>query len=945
MKNLSTVPRAGEMGVLWCPFSRPTMAFRMKPLIAHCLLFGLLVGAVSSAQVQGPNLAITNFSVWSTLPGPDGQRRMAISFRVVNTGIAAAGASTTRITVAGTATTFPTPALAIKGAAFFSNTLETKAPQVAIKIETNISQPLVNAPLALDRRILPPGLVASEANGPSNMMKYTANPAGDYGRWESIGPSKIATNPGESGRVTTIAVSPIDASTIYAGGRDEGLWKTEGANTTWFPVADALPTQEIDAVALDPGNPNRVMVVTPMGVFQSLNGGAMWQQLNNKNLSAVGSDGGKLLITNTQPTNRNPNVTREARAPIVGVTPTQAHYVTTSRGLQVSTDGGVNWNPVLASASPIISLQFGTTDASQMFASTAKPPAAYEAQNGGLSSASWHQLQGCPQAPLPSFPADANVWITESQGTQWISFRGSTTDSPSLGLWRSTGDSCSVNGFPEHGWEQIPITAPCDDYTNQWSYLFAHPEDPTVVFKGGIDLCRSSASGDNMTRVSGIHADHHAVVVAPSSPSVMFFGSDGGIYRSTDKGVTLSFFGEGMSNTEFLKIDVNGAGAPRVIVGGTQDNDSSAWDGISAVWTDIGAALSSGDVPLIAFDRKDDKGVYVMGQSTQQIQDYPASGSSQITQRGSLVDCNAYSEFPGKVFESMESTGATPPLMVTCNGIWSGPPWNQIKTPNPSDTFVRLQLAPDNPEIAVAATAKGHVYWGLAQQPSSLYDVFTAPNNGTPSAITVASETTFYVANNANNQGIITRFICLFGCTTENIWPQTQTPAGDVTALGIDPLGTDTVLAAIQGNGIFQGTRASSGQWTWVPYTNGIPVGANVVDIEARKDGSIAAATYGRGVFLLTSRSTAPPPPPTLSAIGHVVAFESEGGHSPLGKPIPKITIARLDSKPGFVFTTLSLAGTGVLAAAFENHRKVQITYTPNGANSGKILSASYAGP
>ena len=112
------------------------------------------------------------------------------------------------------------------------------------------------------------------------------------------------------------------------------------------------------------------------------------------------------------------------------------------------------------------------------------------------SPTSWHQLQGCPQAPLPSFPPDASAWITESQGTQWISFLGTPTDSPSLGLWRSTSDTCNINGFVEHGWEQLSIPAPCNDPTNNWSYLFAHPTDPTVVFKGGISLCRSSASGD-----------------------------------------------------------------------------------------------------------------------------------------------------------------------------------------------------------------------------------------------------------------------------------------------------------------------------------------------------------------------------------------------------------------------------------------------------------------
>ena len=541
----------------------------MRLSVAGGLVCGLLLSAGSWAQVPGPNLAITNFSVWSTLPGPEGQRRMAISFRVMNTGTAAAGTSTTRITVAGNATTYKTPALAPQAAVFFSQTLLASSP-VAIKIETNVAQQLVNAPLARTAPGAGGVVVGTQRNGPSNTMNYTANPAGDYGRWEAIGPSRIATNPGESGRVTTIAVSSVDPNTIYAGGRDEGLWKSQGATFTWFPIADALPTQEIDAVALDPGNPNRVMVVTPAGVFQSLNGGSMWQQRTSRSLGAIGSDGGKLLIARAQQLTNRPvaAATSDALVPIIPIGQSQPVYVSTKTGVQLSMDGGATWNPVVANNSPIVSLQFGSTDASQLFASSATPPAAYEAIDGGLNAASWHQLQGCPGAPLPGFPTAANVWITESQGTQWISFRGKSTDSPNLGLWRSTRQTCTVNGFVEHGWEQISLASPCSDYTNHWSYLFAHPSDPSLVFKGGIKLCRSSASGDSLAKVSGIHDDQHAVVVAPSSPSLMYFGSDGGIYRSLDKGATLSFIGDGMYNTEVLKIDVNGAGPPRVIVGG-----------------------------------------------------------------------------------------------------------------------------------------------------------------------------------------------------------------------------------------------------------------------------------------------------------------------------------------------------------------------------------------
>ena len=891
------------MGPCLCVRSRrnSTVDGCLRGLLCTLLAVSLgvsLSGTPAWAQVPTPDFAITGFTVWSTLPGPDGQRRMVVSFRVTNIGTAAGQAMRTRVTIAGAASEFTNPVLQPQGSIFISKTLSTTASQVPIRIEADVFH------------------VIAEANEQNNVLEYMANPAGDIGRWQNIGPSKIATNPQESGRVSTIAVSPVSPFIVYAGGRDSGLWKTEGLTTVWFPITDSLPTQKIDAVAIDPRHNDRVLIATPAGFFQSLDDGTMWTQLTSVDLRGVGSDGGHLLIENL------PN------SPLV---------LSTFEGVKVSTDGGQNWMVVLASGSPIISLQFSTTDPSHLFASTAAPPGVFEANNNGLTAASWHQLQGCPDAKLPTFPQSASVWIAESQGTQWVSFRTKSPDPKTFELWRTTGETCNIGGFVEHGWQKLDTSGGCNDYDYHWSYLFAHPNDPTLVFKSGIKLCRSTASGDNLDKVAGIHDDQHAIVVAPSSPSVMFFGSDGGIYRSPDKGQTMNFLGEGMSNTEFLRVAVNGAGSS-VLMGGTQDNDTAGWDGSSAIWTGLGAALTSGDVPLVAFERKDMKGIYKMGQSTQQIEYDPASGD-HWSSRGSLDDCLAYSEFPGKVFESMESTGDSPQLLVTCHGIWSGPPWNQIKTTTQGD-FVRLALAPDNPQIAVAATSNGHVFWGAALQPSLLYDVFTAPNGGGAPAIAMKNQSLFYVANNAGGQAIITRFSCFFGCATESIWP--GTPDGSVTALGIDPLVADTVLAAIDGNGIFRGTRSSAGQWTWAPYTNGIPVGANVTDIQPRSDGSIAVATYGRGMFLSTSISTAPP---KNTAKGHITNLDVEADDSKPGKPIRKFVSVELDSKPGFLFTESGIGFLGILQTAFRTHRSVEIQYTPAGQNTGKIVKVTAAGP
>ena len=95
-----------------------------------------------------------------------------------------------------------------------------------------------------------------------------------------------------------------------------------------------------------------MLAITPAGVFESKDGGAVWPQLTNVNLGAIGSGGGALLIANTV----NPPL-----------------YVSTTGGLRVSTDGGQTRPVVRMPGFPegfpdpqIVSLQFSTTNPSHL---------------------------------------------------------------------------------------------------------------------------------------------------------------------------------------------------------------------------------------------------------------------------------------------------------------------------------------------------------------------------------------------------------------------------------------------------------------------------------------------------------------------------------------------------------------------------------------------------
>src|SRR6185312_1461355 len=83
--------------------------------------------------------------------------------------------------------------------------------------------------------------------------------------WTPLGPAPIPNgqtdpllNPANeepvSGRVTTIAIDPADATanTVYVGTAQGGLYRTLDGGTTWTPLMDSQPSLAIGALAIDP---------------------------------------------------------------------------------------------------------------------------------------------------------------------------------------------------------------------------------------------------------------------------------------------------------------------------------------------------------------------------------------------------------------------------------------------------------------------------------------------------------------------------------------------------------------------------------------------------------------------------------------------------------------------------------------------------------------------
>ncbi|NOT37152.1 MAG: hypothetical protein HOP11_07220 [Saprospiraceae bacterium] len=141
----------------------------------------------------------------------------------------------------------------------------------------------------------------------------------------------------------------------------------------------------------------------------------------------------------------------------------------------------------------------------------------------------------------------------------------SNKDNRTLGLFKSIdkGNSfttCTFNGGPmvDMHWSQ--------GYYN--NVVEVSPIDNEVVFAGAGNYLRSSNTTDYQA-VDPHHADQHAIVF--DSKGTMYLGNDGGLFTSTDNGITYSGKYNIFPTMQFYHAGVS-RGNPNYMSGGTQDN-------------------------------------------------------------------------------------------------------------------------------------------------------------------------------------------------------------------------------------------------------------------------------------------------------------------------------------------------------------------------------------
>src|SRR5205085_974312 len=273
--------------------------------------------------------------------------------------------------------------------------------------------------------------------------------------------------------------------------------------------------------------------------------------------------------------------------------------------------------------------------------------------------------------------------------------------------------------------------------------IWVDPTNSNTVIVGGVDLWRGTYDGTNVTLTqisrwqsapNSAHADNHIVVESSqfdgSTNKTVFFGNDGGIYRTTDvynvgsPSLTSGWtsLNNGLGITQFY----GGAGNPASgrIVGGTQDNGTLRYTGSTSPWnTPFG-----GDGGWCAADPTDLN--YFYGEYVDlQIHRSTNGGASSsyiwngITDAGSGSTANFIAPFildPNNAARVYVTFGG-----FTTGNVWrtndSGVNWTDITSNLPSAPVYAFAVWQQNPnnlyagtEVGIFASANGGQTWSTS---------------------------------------------------------------------------------------------------------------------------------------------------------------------------------------------------------------------------------------
>jgi len=720
---------------------------------------------------------------------------------------------------------------------------------------------------------------ASAPSAPSTFT--TIGPA-----WTALGPAPIPngqTIPADvngisltqapvSGRVTSVAIDPVNASILYVGAAQGGVYKSTNGGATWTRLMDGAMTLAVGSLELDPTDTtgNTLFVGSGEANFSgdSYAGLGVYKVTGVKTSSPVlsGPFGASQFVHRSIPglaidPNNDNNVYIGSATGQQGIGP-QAPTGAPARGLFRSTDGASTFTKLAVANLPatadfrVTSIVYEPGSSDRLFVgiADANVPNAfggiYFTTNASAPSPTFTKILATSKKDFAPIKFAINkigntVTVVAVTGETAPSKQGqgeaykAVYDSSKSTINPSFSPLPAANGFADgQGSYNIAVAI---DSTNANNLYVVGTLNGTFLFSrdGGKTF---NPSNDRL------HVDSHMVGVAPSNPSIIYTGNDGGVWQSTDAGVTWlkDRNNSTFSATQFQSIAVHPTD-PNFSIGGTQDNGTNFFR------------------PNRTWHRVD------FGDGGYALIDQNATNTENVTMYHTYFNATGNLIGFGRVLKTSCATegqwsfkGAyTPPVDPTVHCDGTSDTFNGISLSDPVNFYAPMALGPGNPNTVYFGTNKLYRSIDKGDSTTVVSQAFPVPI----SAIGI-SRTNDNVRIIGTNIGNVFATITGGNSMTDVTFvgtPTTGMPAKYIARTVIDPNDPNTAYVVFNGNAIagrhvwktsnLNNTGTGTVIWTAIDGT-GIPdVSVNAFVVDPADSTHLYAGT-DRGVFLSTDGGT-----------------------------------------------------------------------------------------
>ena len=684
--------------------------------------------------------------------------------------------------------------------------------------------------------------------------------------WSERGPNNVG------GRTRAIMYDLNDAGNgykkVYAGSVGGGLWVTNditAGTPAWTRIDDFMGNMAISTLAQDPSNTQNIYAGTGegwynldairgMGIWKSSDGGSSWSQLSSTNNSTFHYVQ-KIVITST------------------GV----ILAATRNGGVQRSTDGGSSWTKVLGagtgggSDNSAADIEIGTDGNIYCSIGIYSTDGIYRSTNGGIN---WARIYTSAvdeeRIELACAPTDQDIMYALLQDNNAPN---------SLGIKKVMSTTDATAATPT--WNTIASPGWCDQGVNRtdftrgqaWYDFIAvvDPSNENTLFIGGVDIMKSTDAGTTWSQITrwstfgdcdgaNIHADNHAIVFKPGSTTEFLAGNDGGLYRTTDAGVSFTSRVTGYNVTQYYACAIHPT-LTNYFLAGAQDNGTQKFSsaGINATTN-----ASGGDGGFCHIDQNNSnlqitsyvfKNFYVStdGGASFFARSFGGNGTTTPFINPSDYDDNSNILYAGNV-----------------NGSYFR--WNDAGTggSNTDNVTVTNFGTAGVRHVAVSPLASNRVYFGLsngsvvrvdnANSGNALSGTVIKTGTGSVSCIAIDGANEDHMLVTYSNFGVTSVYESLNATQASPTWTAVEgnLPDMPVRWAMFDPRNSDWALIATD-LGVWSTDNINGPSTDWDPTNSGL---ANVrVDMLQYRasDRTIAAATHGRGLFTaIVPNSTTP---------------------------------------------------------------------------------------